>query len=286
MESFLHWWQHLPLKIDPVLLQLGPVQIRYYGLMYLTSFLVFYFVVNYRIRHEKHQITAEQFDGFLTWAILGIIVFSRLGYVLFYNLSYYISHPIEIFWPVQTVNGKTYFGLSGLSYHGGLIGGVVVSIFFCLKKKLNIWKFGDLIVPAVPLGYMFGRIGNFLNGELFGRVTSFSLGMYFSHAPTVALRHPSQLYEAFFEGLFLFAVLWVLRKHTKIPGMLLGVYLIGYGLVRFFLEYFREPDAHIGFVLGDLSMGQILCVVMVLAGAVYLLLLTIFQPSLHYNDKK
>ena len=153
-----------------------------------------------------------------------------------------------------------------MSYHGGVIGLVIVTIWFCRKKRINAWKFADFIVPAVPLGYTLGRLGNFANGELYGRPTSWVGGMYFPLDPLQQLRHPSQLYEAFFEGLVLFAILWVLRKKKVFHGFLAALYLIGYGSFRFLIEFVREPDPQLGFVLLGLTMGQILCLSMILAG--------------------
>jgi phosphatidylglycerol---prolipoprotein diacylglyceryl transferase len=158
-----------------------------------------------------------------------------------------------------------------MSYHGGLIGIIIISIFFCRKYKIKYWNFGDLLCPAIPLGYTFGRLGNFINGELYGRVTDVPWGMYFPLDPQKSLRHPSQLYEALFEGIFLFVLLWSLRKKKHFDGFLLGIYICGYGAVRFIIEFFREPDYQLGFVLGPLSMGQILCMLMIMAGITILL---------------
>jgi phosphatidylglycerol:prolipoprotein diacylglycerol transferase len=158
----------------------------------------------------------------------------------------------------------TFTGISGMSYHGGVIGVVLVSVFFLRKRKIDFWKFIDLMVPSIPLGYTFGRIGNFINGELFGRVTTIPWGMYFPLDPTLSLRHPSQLYEAFFEGIFLFIVLWSMRKKKYFDGYLLGLYIFGYGLVRFTIEFFREPD----FMVGLISIGQVLCALMMATGLI------------------
>ncbi len=158
-----------------------------------------------------------------------------------------------------------------MSYHGGLIGVVLVTLFFCRKHKINSWQFGDWICAAAPLGYMFGRFGNFINGELWGRVTTVPWGMYFPLDATQSLRHPSQLYEALFEGLFLFCILWLIRKRNPFDGFMIGLYIFGYGLVRFIIEFFREPDAHLGFVLGFNTMGQVLCILMMLAGIAIIL---------------
>jgi phosphatidylglycerol---prolipoprotein diacylglyceryl transferase len=157
-----------------------------------------------------------------------------------------------------------------MSYHGGLIGVVIVTLLFCRKRKINVLRFVDMFCPAIPLGYTFGRIGNFINGELYGRVTTMPWGMYFPLDPSRSLRHPSQLYEALFEGLVLFILLWSIRKKKVSDGFMLGAYLCGYGFVRFFIEFFREPDYQLGFVLSFMSMGQVLCAIMMMAGIIIL----------------
>lgn len=271
MEVFINMWQNLPAQISPVLFSIGSFQLRYYSLMYIIAFVLVYLMVSYRIKHENYEYSTETIQDYMVWAMLGVIFGGRLGYVLFYNFSYYLQHPLEIILPFDFSNGIKFIGLSGMSYHGGLIGVAVVSLYFCFKNKINFWRFADLFMPAVPLGYTFGRIGNFINGELFGRATAMPWGMYFPLDPTQQLRHPSQLYEAFFEGIVLFAILWLLRKKKHFDGYLLGSYLCGYGFVRFIIEFFREPDYQLGFVLGFLSMGQVLCLLMILCGAVILL---------------
>lgn len=148
----------------------------------------------------------------MVWAMVGLIVGARLGYALFYNFSYFMAHPLEIILPFDFSDGIRFVGLSGMSYHGGFIGVAAVTIYVCHKHKIKLWQFGDWLCAAIPLGYMFGRLGNFINGELWGRVTTVPWGMYFPLDPTRSLRHPSQLYEALFEGLFLFCVLWPIRK--------------------------------------------------------------------------
>ena len=270
MEDFWSWWQHLPQNINPVIFEIGSFRLQYYGLMYVVAFTVTFFLVLYRIKHEdRFAITTNHVKDITTYMILGLIIGARLGYVIFYNFSYYLQHPLEIILPVSFSNGVTFTGISGMSYHGGLIGTIFAAWLYFRKAKLDWWSGVDLYVPAIPLGYTFGRLGNFINGVLIGRVTNCSIGMYFPMAPTRELRHPSQLYEAFFEGVFLFAVLWSIRKIKMPKGVMLAFYLIGYGVVRFFIEYFREPDAHIGFVLFSFSMGQILCASMI-AGGIFL----------------
>jgi phosphatidylglycerol---prolipoprotein diacylglyceryl transferase len=268
MKEFLSWWQHLPEQISPVVFKIGPLQVHYYGLMYLLAFLTVYLLVLYRLKNEKIGFKKEVIENYFTWLILAVLIGGRLGYVLFYNLFYYLKHPLEVFLPFEINNGFAYTGFYGMSYHGALIAVVGSAVGFCYKYKLNFWLFADLIVPAVPLGYTLGRLGNFINGELYGRVTTMPWGMYFPLDYMHQLRHPSQLYEALFEGVFLFIVLWSLRKRVRISGCLFSLYLIGYGLVRFFLEFFRQPDQQLGFILGYFTMGQILCLSMVIAGLI------------------
>lgn len=261
-------WQHLPFHINPNLLEIGSFQLRYYSLMYLVAFGLVYLLVSYRIRKENYGFTTETIQDYFIWAILGVILGGRLGYVLFYNFGYYMAHPLEIFLPFEFSNGIRFTGISGMSYHGGLIGFLAATVLFCRKAKIPFWRFIDLLIPVIPLGYTFGRIGNFINGELYGRATDVPWGMYFPADQAGLLRHPSQLYEAFFEGIVLFALLWLLRGKRPFEGFLAALYLIGYGAVRFFIEFVREPDAQLGFVLGPFSMGQMLCFIMIISGAV------------------
>ena len=268
MNEFWSWWQHLPASIDPVIFQIGSFRLQYYGLMYIVAFGITYFLVWYRIKHEdRFEVSSDQLKDIMTYIILGLIIGARLGYVVFYNLPYYLKHPLEIILPFSFANGFHFTGISGMSYHGGLIGVVFAGWLYVRKSKLSPWDVIDLFVPAAPLGYTFGRLGNFINGELYGRVTESPIGMYFPLAPTKELRHPSQLYEGFFEGIFLFAVLWSIRKMKLPRGSMIALYLIGYGLVRFIIEFFREPDEHLGFVMLSFSMGQVLCAVMIAAGS-------------------
>lgn len=274
MHEFWDWWQHLPGQIDPVIFQIGSFRLQYYGLMYIVAFGLTYILVLYRIRREKRfQVSKTQVNDLTTYAILGLIIGARLGYVVFYNLRYFIRHPLEIFLPFDFSNGITFTGISGMSYHGGLIGIIVAAWIFIRKSNLSFRDMLDLYVPAIPLGYTFGRLGNFINGELYGRVTTSPIGMIFPLAPDTTLRHPSQLYEAFFEGIFLFLILWQIRKLKTPRGSMLAFYLIGYGMVRWVIEFFRQPDAQLGFVVFSFSMGQVLCAGMILAGALLLVYL-------------
>ena len=266
MESLINTWQQLPSHISPALFSIGSFQLRYYSLMYLVAFAIVYFLTLYRVKNENYEYTEETVQDYLVWAMLGLICGGRFGYALFYNFNYYFQHPLEIVLPFNFSNGFKFVGLSGMSYHGGLIGIVIVTLLFCRKYKINIWHFVDLFTPAIPLGYTFGRIGNFMNGELYGRATTMPWGMYFPLDLTHSLRHPSQLYEAVFEGIVLFTLLWLIRKKKYFDGFLIGIYICGYGFVRFFIEFFREPDYQLGFVLSFMSMGQVLCALMMMAG--------------------
>ena len=274
MGDFFYWWQHLPEHMDPVILEIGSFKLQYYGLMYIVAFAITYILASHRLRREdRFRIDADQLQGLMTAMILGLIVGARLGYVLFYNFSYYLHHPLEVILPFEFSGGIRFTGITGMSYHGGLIGVVVATVIFVRKNRLDFFNMADLIVPCIPLGYTFGRLGNFINGELFGRVTTHPIGMFFPFAPGPGRRHPSQLYEAFFEGIVLFIVLWAVKNRVTTRGAMLALYLMGYGLVRFFIEYARQPDAHLGFIFFSLSMGQLLCLAMMLAGALLLLYL-------------
>jgi len=269
LSAFIDFWQHLPSKISPNIFEIGSFQVRYYSLMYIVAFALTYLLVTYRLRTEKFPYTKEMIQDLMVWCILGIILGGRLGYVFFYNFEYFMRHPLEIFLPFTFANGLKFVGISGMSFHGGLMGAVLAGAMFCYIRQVRFWDLIDLFVPCAPLGYTFGRIGNFINGELWGRATDVPWGMYFPLDATHKLRHPSQLYEAFFEGVLLFVVLWALRKKRPFEGAFLAYYLIGYGAVRFFIEYVREPDAHLGLYFGLITMGQILCLAMILAGLAF-----------------
>lgn len=184
MNGFLNWWQHLPEHMDPVIFQIGSFRLQYYGLMYIVAFAFTYGLAAYRLKHEdRFSIDIEQLQGLITALILGLIIGARIGYVIFYNFSYYLQHPLEIILPFQFSGGFHFTGISGMSYHGGLIGVVIAALIFVRKNKLSFLDMADLIVPCIPLGYTFGRLGNFINGELYGRVTTHAIGMFFPLRP-------------------------------------------------------------------------------------------------------
>jgi phosphatidylglycerol---prolipoprotein diacylglyceryl transferase len=241
--------------IDPILFEFGPLRVSWYGLMYVFGFLISYLLVLYQIRRKDFGLSKPEIENLFFYLIIGLALGARLGYVVFYNFGMYLQTPWEIL--------AIWHG--GMSFHGGLIGVVIVGILFSRKYKKSFWKLADLLTVTAPVGLALGRIGNFINGELYGRVTQAPWGMVFPLGGPLP-RHPSQLYESALEGFLLFAVLWRL-KDKKIPeGAILAFFLIFYGVFRFFIEFFREPDAQLGFILGPFSMGQVLCFLMILGG--------------------
>lgn len=265
-------WSYIPEHLNPILFTLGIVKIHWYGLMYAVAFITVYLLVFYRLGTENYKYSKDTIFNFMLYAILGVLIGGRLGYVVSSDFKYYLSNPLKIIFPFDFSNGLQYTGISGMAYHGGLIAVLLVYIIFCYRKKINHWHFADLFVPAIPLGYAFGRIGNFVNGELYGRVTTLPWGMYFPLDPTQQLRHPSQLYEAFFEGIVLFLIFWNIRKRKCFDGFFLSIYLIGYGLARLFIEFFREPISYATFELGPFNLAQIFCVGMILIGIFIILI--------------
>ncbi|HAQ62224.1 TPA: prolipoprotein diacylglyceryl transferase [Candidatus Delongbacteria bacterium] len=279
MDSFVKWWQTLPYAIDPTIIHVGSFQVKYYGLMYIVAFSLTFYLLNRRLKNKEFELSREVLENYFFQVILFILIGGRLGYVLFYNLKYFISNPLEIFLPFRYDNGFEFTGIAGMSYHGAVISAFAGTYWFTKKNKLEFLKFIDFIAIAAPLGYTFGRIGNFINGELYGRVTDSSIGMYFPLAGDEMLRHPSQLYEALFEGIFIFIILWSLRNRKFRSGFFVSAYLVLYGTVRFIIEYFREPDDHLGFVLLNFSMGQVLCFIMIISGIV------VYIIGYHSNKK-
>ena len=245
--------------IDPVAIALGPVQIRWYALAYVAGLIGGWWVMRRQIRAGQSVLDNNQLDGLLNACLIGILVGGRLGYVLFYNPAAYLAAPLDIL--------KVWEG--GMSFHGGLAG-VILAILWCARSyRLRALAIGDEVALVAPLGLFFGRLANFINGELYGRVTDHPLGMVFPGGGPLP-RHPSQLYEAALEGLLLFAVRAALARRDAIlarPGLLSGVFFLGYGLTRSAAEFFRETDAHLGFLMGGATMGQILSIPMILFGA-------------------
>ncbi|TLU84735.1 MAG: prolipoprotein diacylglyceryl transferase [Chlorobium sp.] len=269
MNDFLLWWQHLPSRMNPVIVTIGNFPIRWYGMMYIVAFAVVYVMSLYRLKTEKLHFERSYIGDALTWAMAGVVLGGRIGYIIFYGMESFMSDPLGMLLPWASSSGTCRFtGITGMSYHGGIIGTIIALWAFSRSRKKGFFETFDLFIASVPLGYTFGRLGNFINGELYGRVTTAAIGMYFPSAPTHELRHPSQLYEALFEGIVLFSILWLFRKKSPFTGFLSAMYLFCYGLFRFFIEYFREPDAQLGFVFLNFSMGQVLCFLMIVASGV------------------
>lgn len=247
---------------DPVAVRLGPLAVRWYGLMYLVGFLGGQWLGRVRVRqHPWTAWTLEQVDEFLTFVVFGVILGGRLGYVLFYKPSWYLAHPIEI---PQLWQG-------GMSFHGGLLGVIVASAWFARRHGKRWLAVTDFVAPLVTVGLGAGRLGNFINAELPGRITTVAWGMVFPHTDGLP-RHPSQLYEATAEGPLLFALLWWFARREQPVGLVSGVFLLGYGSLRFLIEFAREPDDFLGLLHFGLSMGQWLCVPMLLLGAALVVL--------------
>ena len=243
--------------IDPVILKIGPLSMRWYGLMYIFGFVSSYLLVIYQLKKKALKIDRAIIDDLFFYLILGLIVGARLGYVIFYNLGFYLENPLDIF----------IIWRGGMSFHGGLIGTFIVCLLVIKKKKLNFFQTVDLIIPTCPIGIGFGRLGNFINGELFGKPTSVPWAMVFPEGGP-SPRHPSQLYEMFFEGILLFCILWIYKDKKKRDGDVFALFLILYGLFRIFCELFREPDSQLGYIFSLLSMGQILSLCMIAIGVV------------------
>ncbi len=239
-------WQNIYSHFDPVAFNIGSIAVHWYGIMYALALLSAIFVAKWFIKHDKLPISNEIFDSYIWWAEIGVILGARLGYVLFYDTHtmYYLTHPWQIFNPY--ING-VYAGISGMSYHGAFLGFIIASYLFCRKNRVSFWFIADISVIGVSAAYIFGRIGNFLNQELFGRVTDVPWGIYVAGV----LRHPSQIYEAILEGLIVFLILVYLRKRKTFDGQLALMYGILYAIARIIAEFFREPDRQLGFLLGN-----------------------------------
>jgi len=250
-------------KIDPVFFRLGPLELRWYGLMYVISFILAYLLISRNAAKKNIALSKDDVADLIFYIALGVILGGRIGYVLFYNLSYYIDNPLKIFAVWE----------GGMSFHGGLLGTIATSFYFARKKRIAFFRLVDLCVPVVPVGLGLGRLGNFINGELYGRVTSVPWGMVFPGGG-VHPRHPSQLYEAVLEGPVLFTVLWLVQRKKNLPvGIVFWCFFALYGLFRFLVEFTREPDEQLGYILSRFSMGQILSFPMFLLGVFMILVL-------------
>jgi phosphatidylglycerol:prolipoprotein diacylglycerol transferase len=253
-------------QIDPVALQLGPLAVHWYGLTYLAAFGLFLWLGIRRLRHEPFASLAgpaawrrQDVEDILFLGVIGVVLGGRLGYGLFYKPGYYLSHPLEIFAVWQ----------GGMSFHGGMLGVVVAMVWFARSRHKPLLQVADFVAPCVPTGLAAGRVGNFINGELWGRLSDPALpwGMVFPGSGSDLPRHPSQIYQFLLEGLLLFVLLWLYARKPRPQGQVAAAFLVGYGLFRFVAEYFREPDNFLGLLAGGLSMGQWLCLPMMLGGA-------------------
>jgi phosphatidylglycerol:prolipoprotein diacylglycerol transferase len=244
--------------IDPVIFSFGPVAIRWYSLAYIAGLVLGWQLLRILVQKSPKLTELEEVDDFLVWVTLGVILGGRLGYVIFYNLTIYLNNPLSILAVWQ----------GGMSFHGGLLGVIGATILFCHKRNIDLWPFADRIACVAPIGIFFGRLANFINGELFGRISDVSWAVVFPQGGPEA-RHPSQIYEAMGEGFLLFLIMMFLVRNEMLrrrPGFLTGVFFLGYGIVRTGAEYFRQPDAHIGYLSFGLTTGQCLSAPLVLAG--------------------
>jgi phosphatidylglycerol:prolipoprotein diacylglycerol transferase len=247
-------------QFDPIAIQLGPLAIRWYGLMYLIAFGLFFTLGRYRLRQPmfagQSGMSVRDLEDLLFYGALGVVLGGRLGYVLFYKPDYYLAHPLEVFAVWQ----------GGMAFHGGLLGVIAATLVLCRRRGLEFWRVIDFAAPLVPIGLAAGRLGNFINGELWGRPSDLPWAMVFPQAGDALARHPSQLYQFAGEGLLLFLILWRYSARPRRAGQVSGMFLVGYGVLRFLAEFARQPDAFLGTVAMGLTMGQLLCVPMVAFG--------------------
>ncbi len=256
----MNYWNHIYEHFNPVAIDLGFVSVHWYGIMYILALLSALWFAKYIIKKDNMQIEESVVDSFFIWIEIGVILGARIGYILFYDphTSYYLTHPWQIFNPFA--DGE-FVGIRGMSYHGAILGAMIATFLFGRKHPDVIYPLLDLVGLAVPVGYIFGRIGNFLNQELIGRATEVPWGIYVDGV----LRHPSQLYEAVLEGVVVAAILYLYRSHKHFDGELLPLYGILYGIARFIAEFWRAPDPQLGFVCcGWMSMGQVMSLLMII----------------------
>lgn len=256
-------------KIDPVAISIGALKVHWYGVMYMLGFLFFIIAGKWWVKKFQHPYISQKFvDDMLFYGVLGVVVGGRLGYCIFYQPGYYFSHPWDI---VKTWDG-------GMSFHGGMLGVFIAICLMSRARKCSFFVLSDFVAPLIPASLFFGRIGNFINGELWGRITTSNIpwAMIYPQSGSMLPRHPSEIYEAIGEGIVLMIILWVYAWKQRKVGQISGVFMIGYGCIRFFLEYFRQPDAF----LSDLpaktgfTMGQFLCIPMIIAGVIIYVIAT------------
>ena len=273
----MNTWNNIYSAFSPVAFNIFGFNIYWYSLCYITALLLGLFLAFYFVKKFKLPIERKMLDNYFVWAELGVIIGARLGYIIIYdtNTTFYLTHPWQIFNPFA--NGE-FVGIRGMSFHGAVIGFVVATIWFCKKYKQDLWEYLDLCALSIPLAYFFGRVGNFLNQELFGRATDLASTPWAIIVGGVP-RHPSQLYEGILEGFGVFIALMIARKFTKVKGELIAYYALFYTFARFICEFWREPDKELGFLIFGLSMGQILSLLMFGAGLCLLVYLRFFKAS-------
>ena len=258
-------------KINPNIIEIGPLKLRWYGVMYILGFLAAYFLIGRQKTAQRIGLEGRRLQDLIFYVAIGLIIGARFGYLLFYQMmdfSYYLRHPLEIL--------AIWHG--GMSFHGGLIGAVLAGLLFCRKYRLPFWEVADAVMVTAPVGLGLGRLGNFINAELFGRPSTVPWAMIFPGGGPLP-RHPSQLYEAVLEGVLLFVILWSLKDRGFRPGSMVCLFLAGYGIFRFFVEFFREPDPQLGLFWDFFSMGQLLCLGMILTAVILRMLLNRAQPA-------
>lgn len=253
----MEFWQNIYSNFNVIAFEILGFKVRWYAIMYVFALLLALVLAKFFVKKFKINISNSMLDNYFLWAEAGVILGARVGYILIYdpNTLWYLTHPWQIFNPYH--NGQ-FIGIRGLSYHGAIVGLLIATFLFCKKHKQKLLVYLDLVALSAPLAYILGRIGNFLNQELFGRITDVPWGIYVEGV----LRHPSQLYEAFLEGFVVFIVVFLAKLRQKFEGELIVVYACAYSLARFICEFFREPDFGVGFVAFGLSMGQVLSFVM------------------------
>lgn len=250
-------------QIDPVFLSIGPLQFRWYGLMYVLSFIATYLILRSEVARKQLSLTKDDVADLVFYGAMGVVLGGRLGYILFYNLSFYLTNPLKLFAVWE----------GGMSFHGGFLGVITAFLLFARKKGLSFWTLIDMAALCAPVGLGFGRIGNFINGELYGRQTDVTWGVIFPGSDGVP-RHPSQLYEAFLEGLVLFFIVRLMSRSNPATGIAGWTFVAGYGLFRFIVEFFRQPDAQMGTFFELFSMGQLLSLPMFLTGTTAAIILS------------
>ncbi|MHC1728758.1 MAG: prolipoprotein diacylglyceryl transferase [Syntrophobacteraceae bacterium] len=258
-------------KIDPVIVTIGPISVRWYGVMYVLGFVAAYFLIQKQERSKQIGLVGPVAQDLIFYLAIGVIVGGRLGYILFYeymDLAFYIKNPLEL---IATWRG-------GMSFHGGLIASVLAAWIFARRRNIPFAALIDCTVVTAPIGLMFGRFGNFINAELLGRTSDVPWAMVFPTGGPLP-RHPTQLYESFAEGLLLFLILWYLHKKPFRDGMMIAFFMLFYGIFRFIIEFFKEPDPQIGYLLTYLTMGQILCLAMIAAAPLLMVYLYRHKPA-------